>query len=342
MPRGPRLDYPGFLHHIIVRGFDKQKIFINEIDYTDFLSRIETVLDNSGACIYAWVLMPDHLHLLLKTGKLSLSTIMRRILTGYAVSFNRRHHRSGYLYQGRYKSVVCEEEPYLLELVKYIHLNPLRASIISSYEELDRYRWCGHSVIMGNQEALWQDRQKILTCFGETLAVSKIKYRECLFDAMQQGNRPELLGGGLIRSMGGIGNIQFVRSTDEKQEYDQRILGSSDFVESVLSRIEPGRTQGRNISMKKLIGKIARYFKVTPDELLLKNRHKDPGKAKAVLVAIGISEVKIPGTVLAKKLSLSKSSISKLNRKGDEILKKQEGLMDAILGDKPMNEGGKN
>jgi REP element-mobilizing transposase RayT len=92
--------------------------------------------------------MNNHVHLLFFSGQPGISTFMRRLLTGYAVWFNRRHRRSGYLFQNRYKSIVCEEDAYLLEPVRYIHLNPIRSLIIKTIEELDHYRWSGHSVLV--------------------------------------------------------------------------------------------------------------------------------------------------------------------------------------------------
>ena len=104
--------------------------------------------DTDTAC-FAWSLIPDHFHLLFKTGSVPLSTLMRRLLTGYAISFNRRHHRCGHLFPNRYKSILCQEDSYLLELTRYIHLNPLRAKLVKSMKALDRYKYSGHGVIMG-------------------------------------------------------------------------------------------------------------------------------------------------------------------------------------------------
>ena len=135
MPREARLDAPGALHHIVVRGIERRKIFRDDSDRGDFLERLSAILGESRTPCYAWALMPNHFHLLLKTGQTPISTLMRRLLTGYAVSFNLRHRRSGHLFQNRYKSILCQEDSYLLELVRYIHLNPLRAKLVSSMKE---------------------------------------------------------------------------------------------------------------------------------------------------------------------------------------------------------------
>ena len=110
------------------------------------------ILEETQTQCYAWALIPNHFHILLRTGPTPLSKVMRRLMTGYAVTFNIRHRRSGHLFQNRYKSVICEEDPYLLELIRYIHLNPLRAKLVEDLKELDKYLWTGHSAILGRRK----------------------------------------------------------------------------------------------------------------------------------------------------------------------------------------------
>ena len=149
MPRQPRLDAPGTLHHVIGRGISGIKIFGSKIDREDFLERLGDLVSHDALSVYAWALMSNHFHLLARTGKQFLAASMRKLLTGYAVNFNRRHRRYGHLFQNRYKSIICEDDPYLLELTPYIHLNPLRAGVVKCLEKLRGYPWCGHSVIVG-------------------------------------------------------------------------------------------------------------------------------------------------------------------------------------------------
>jgi REP element-mobilizing transposase RayT len=112
--------------------------------------------------VYAWALMPNHFHILARTGGQPLSASMRRLLTGYVVNFNRRHRRVGHLFQNRYKSIVCEEDPYLLELTRYIHLNPLRAGLVDDMAALNRCPWAGHSALMGEVAREWQEQGLVL------------------------------------------------------------------------------------------------------------------------------------------------------------------------------------
>src|SRR5271157_888337 len=177
MPRKARIDAPGALHHIIIRGIERKRIFRDAEDYENFLGRLGKVLKETSTSCYAWALLPNHCHLLLRTGIVPLSTVMRRILTGYAQQFNRRHRRHGHLYQNRYKSFLCEEEPYFLELVRYIHLNPLRAGIVKNLDELERTSIAGHGVIMGTTERTWQDAGYVLGMFHEDLTPASEAYQ---------------------------------------------------------------------------------------------------------------------------------------------------------------------
>ena len=136
----------------MARGIERRKIFRDDKDRKSFLNRLAVILEENQTQCYAWSLIPNHFHLLLRMGQTPLSKVMRRLMTGYAVSFNRRYKRSGHLFQNRYKSVICEEDPYLLELIRYIHLNPLRAKLVQDLKDLDKYSWTGHSAILGKRE----------------------------------------------------------------------------------------------------------------------------------------------------------------------------------------------
>ncbi len=126
MPRQARLDSPGTLHHVMIRGIEKKRIVLDEQDRKDFVRRLGLLAVETKTAVYAWALMSNHAHLLVCSGAAGLAKFMRRLLTGYAVSYNLRHRRHGHLFQNRYKSMVCDGDSYFTELVRYIHLNPLR------------------------------------------------------------------------------------------------------------------------------------------------------------------------------------------------------------------------
>ena len=149
MPRQARLDAPGTLHHVIIRGIERRRIVDDGEDRKRFLGRLGGLARETGTRVYAWSLMPNHAHLLVRSGPAGLPQFMRRLLTGYAVTYNRRHRRHGHLFQNRYKSIVCDEDSYFTELVRYIHLNPVRAKLVPDLGALGRYPWSGHAAITG-------------------------------------------------------------------------------------------------------------------------------------------------------------------------------------------------
>ena len=234
MPRGPRLDAPGTLHHVIVRGIEKRKIVNDDTDREDFVTRMGAIALDTRTSIYAWALMTNHAHILLRSSSVGLPTFMRRLLSGYAILYNLRHKRYGHLFQNRYKSIICEEDTYFRELVRYIHLNPLRAGMVETVATLERYRWCGHSVIMNRYPNDWQDRKYVLQWFGEKENHAKKAYKEFVDKGIPLGKRPELTGGGLIRSLGGWSIVKAMRSRGHNEQSDARILGSGEFVLAVI------------------------------------------------------------------------------------------------------------
>jgi putative transposase len=238
MPRGARLDAPGTLHHVMVRGIEGNSIVADDDDRGFFVSRMGKIAAATGTKIYAWALMTNHAHILLKSGDAGLPTFMRKLLTGYAAGYNRRHNRHGHLFQNRYKSIVCEEEPYFLRLVSYIHLNPLRAGLVGSIDELEWYRWSGHAVVMSRIRHEWQDREYVLGYFGERESPARRAYRDFVVSESGLGRQQELTGGGLIRSIGGWSEVKSLRKRGEKQFSDERILGSGDFVREILDDAE--------------------------------------------------------------------------------------------------------
>ena len=238
MPRGPRLDAPGTLHHVMIRGIEKGPIVKDDRDRADFVSRLGTTAKKTGTTVYAWALMHNHAHMLLRSGNGGMPGFMRKLLTGYASSYNRRHRRYGHVFQNRYKSIICEEDPYFLRLVCYIHLNPLRAGLVHNLEELDVYPWCGHSVIMNLMKNDWQDRESVLALFGTIEVRARKAYRQQVLEQSSQGRQSDLTGGGLIRSMGGWSAVRAQRKQDAQEMGDERILGSGEFVQEMLAQAQ--------------------------------------------------------------------------------------------------------
>jgi len=289
MPRQARIDAPGALHHIIIRGIERKAIFKDNADRTNFLKRLSRIVLETETVCYAWVLMTNHVHLLLKTGLAPIATVMRRLLTGYAVSFNRRHRRHGQLFQNRYKSFLCEQQLYLMELVRYIHLNPLRATrMVTDLKALKSYRWCGHSALMGKAEAKFQDTEFVLKLFGQSFRQARRAYESYVSKGIKQGRRPDLVGGGLLRSVGGWAKLRGIRDIGVRIKGDERILGSSDFVERVLKEAdeqleEKYRLQVNVISLQALVEKVAHYYKIEAEDLKSASKERLVTKARRAL-----------------------------------------------------------
>jgi REP element-mobilizing transposase RayT len=321
MPRRARIDAPGALHHIIVRGIDRTVIFRNDTDCENFFARLSRLLIESSTPCLAWALMSNHVHMLLRTGQVPISTLMRRLLTGYAQQFNRRHRRHGVLFQNRYKSILCEEEAYLLELVRYIHLNPLRAGVVLDIKSLRVYSRCGHSALMGKVGREWQDTDYVLRLFGGRPRQARTAYERFVAEGVAQGRRPELVGGGLIRSAGGWSSIKALRTSGMRIMGDERILGSGDFVQSVIEQAQEQyekRTLARakGLSIEALIEQAAQRLGLAPVDVRRIGRQRTVARTRAIICALATEYAVISGREVARRLNLSPSAVSKLVQRG--------------------------
>jgi REP element-mobilizing transposase RayT len=324
MPRKSRIDAPGAVHHIICRGIDRQAIFADDHDRDNYIERLGKILITTQTLCMAWALLPNHFHLLLKTGGEPVATVMRRLLTGYAVSHNRRHNRSGHLFQNRYKSILCQEDTYLLELVRYIHLNPLRAGIVTSLDELDDYRYCGHSRLMGRFRDHWQATDEVLSLFGERQGACRRRYREFVEKAIGEGTRPELTGGGMVRSVGGWKKIKSLRQSGWHLKSDERILGDSDFVEAVLEHQQEKmdrryRLKAAGYDLDKLIERVCERFDLAPEDILEPGKQPKQVQAKSLVCYLAVRKLGLKGTEVGQRLRLTQSAVSRAVQRGKRI-----------------------
>lgn len=326
MPRQARLDSPGLLHHVFSRGIERRPIFYSPKDYTDFLSRIENNHSLYPCQIFAWALMPNHFHLLIRSGAQGIFPFMKRLMTGYAVSFNHRHKRAGHLFQNRYKSIVCEEGPYLLELVRYIHLNPFRAKIVKNLQELSEFPYTGHPVLLGKKSCPWQTREDVLSLFSKDSSAGINGYLRFMADGENQGARPDLMGGGLIRSQGGIRAVLANRSSGDREAYDSRILGSGDYVNDVL-KMEEKQTEleyelrRKGIGISDVAKKVAAEEGVEESDLYHRGRNTAISRAKARLIQIGVDYLGQTNREMALLTRMSDPSASDARRKGAALNK---------------------
>jgi putative transposase len=280
MPRSARLDVPNVLQHVMARGIEGREIFRDKKDREEFLRRLSEVVIKGKGQLFAWSLISNHFHLLLRPRGMPLATMMRRLLTGYAVWHNRRHARKGHLFQNRYKSIVVEEDPYFLELVRYIHLNPVRARMLGHLSELDRFPYTGHAVIIGHRDYGCQDVDAVLEWFGKRAGRARRGYRGFIEAGFEQGRREDLRGGGLIRSAGGRGQL-VRRATGEWQLGDERILGGGAFVEGILKGQTRPVIQTRG-NLEDILGEVCKEWGVLREQILSSSRVRTVSRARGV------------------------------------------------------------
>ncbi len=324
MPRKSRIDAPGALHHVMARGINRASIFKNDSDRIEFLKRLADILSETETVCYAWALLPNHFHLLLRTADFSISTVFRRLLTGYALWFNKTHDRSGHLFQNRFKSILCQEEPYFMQLVRYIHLNPLRAGLVEDLVALDRYPFSGHSAVMGTQAREWQAVEEVLKRFGDKAAQSRKAYKSFVEAGVKEGRREDLVGGGLIRSLGGWEAVMERQRSKIFQMSDERILGDGDFVASVLARGNESlarkyRVRSSGLTVDNIGQRVAELLGMTVEEIWAPGRSRRTVKARSLLCYWAVRELGKSMTAMARRLDLSVPVIGRAVKRGESL-----------------------
>lgn len=203
MSRPLRLEFPGAIYHITARGNAREAIFLDDEDKLLFLAVLAEVVSNFGWLCHAYCLMDNHYHLLIETPDGNLSQGMRQVNGVYTQRFNRRHARVGHLFQGRFKAILVERESYLLELCRYIVLNPVRANMVT---DINRYLWSSYPATVGSQPApAWLTTEWVLGQFGNRRALAQRKYAEFVAQGQNLSSPwPALKGQALL------GSAQFV------------------------------------------------------------------------------------------------------------------------------------
>ncbi len=324
MPRKARIDLAGAVQHLIIRGIERKKIFRDDSDRDDFLERLGKLLVESRTPCYAFALLSNHAHLLVRTGSVPIATLMRRLLTGYAVTFNHRHRRHGQLFQNRYKSILCQEDSYLLELVRYIHLNPLRAKAVADYGELERYRYAGHSVLLGYKKNDWQDTAYILGYFGRRVRSARAKYLEYVREGIGRGRRPELVGGGLLRSLGGWKKAKELREGSVRLKGDERILGDTDFVLEALRASEENlerkyRLKAEGYTLQKLADRVGQLLGIEPEVIWSAGKYRNNVRGRSLFCYWAVRELGWSATDIARRMGISQPGISFSVKRGEGI-----------------------
>ncbi len=311
MSRQPRIDAPGCIYHIIARGIERRTIFADDQDSQAFVERLETILVDTGTPIYAFCLIPNHFHLLLRRANQPISTVMSRLLTSYAIYFNKRHNRAGHLFQNRYKAIICQEDSYFLELVRYINLNPIRAKLVDTIEGLTAYPFSSHPYIVGRKSAAFFDGAALLSHFSNDRKRAIKSYMDFLEEGLSL--KPDLEGGGLKRS------LAITNYPRAKQVFDSRILGDSDFVENLQGAEEQQNLDGPTADIKDIISAVCIEYNLTKNQLVGNAKRAAVVKARQDLTLRLNRETELSGSQIAAELKITKSAVSRIMARGRKL-----------------------
>jgi putative transposase len=298
MARQARLDAPGAIHHVTIRGLEKRPIFADDLDRHDLRDRLELIVPECGASCLAWAFLSNHVHYAIRIGPTPLSQIMRRVNAGYAVSFNLRHERVGYLFQNRFGSSLVGDDAYLRALIPYILLNPLRAGIVRDLEELERFPWSAYGALVGRRSAFaFEDVDSALATFGDLREVARHQLRVAM--------REEEDGDGLARSAG----AQIARR--EHEEIDRR---ARDFDRDL------------NALTEAVCGRLGVFVWDVENGM----RHEHACRARAVICYVAVSLWRAPRGRVAKLVGTSASAVSHAVARGAQIVREDASLREAI------------
>ena len=299
-------------------------------DRLDFLNRLEAVCADGAATVYGWCLMSNHFHLSFRAENKSLATTMRRLLSGYVTAFNQRHRRNGHLFQNRYKSTVVDDEQYFLALLRYIHLNPVRAKLVEDVRSLKDYLWTGHRVLMGKARMSFQDSDAVLGRFGARAGEARLELVKFMGDEGEREERKLFRGGGLVRSAGGYEALKKM-SRNEKWAFDERILGSGCFVESVLKQAEPemltpSMTESdRAVRFDQLITRVAAMANIDASLMTSGGRDRHLVRHRQILCFIAVKHLGMSLTAVGRSLNISKVAVLKSVAEG-KVIVQEDGV----------------
>ncbi len=255
MARRPRLFAPGLLYHVIVRGNQRQKTFLDDQDYQVYLERLAKYREKYGYSVHAYCLMPNHVHLLLESSDQPLGKFMQGLQQSYSQYFNLQHRKVGHVFQGRYKAIICDRDEYLQELVRYIHLNPVRAGLVKAPE---RYRYSGQRAYMEGKANEVIDPVKVLKLFG-----GKAGYKRFVHDGLAEGHKEEYY-----------------------EVEDQRFLGEQGFGDKVQGRVGRTHKVAPKKSMESIVRQLAKELKVSGEAARSRDRSWAVSKARTMIAYV--------------------------------------------------------
>lgn len=294
MARKPRIEFPGAFYHVIIRGNNRQDIFLEEHDYQQFLKRLRKYKKLYFFVLYAFVLMKNHVHMLLETTSTPLSKVMQGIDQSYTQYFNAKYRQVGHILQGRYKAILCDKDSYFLELVRYIHLNPDRAGIINSLQ----YPWSGHQEYMGKTKNALVDTGFLLEYFSPDKNEARRSYQSFILKGLGQGHEKRFYE---VKNGQFLGEDNFVKEIEDKHK-----AAREDFTLQIK----------KEKSLEEVLTKVCENFHLPPDALIGRNRLKSISLARRVFIIQAVKDHYFPGKEVARFLQISPSTVSMALRRG--------------------------
>ncbi|MCK4671217.1 MAG: transposase [Candidatus Aegiribacteria sp.] len=317
MPRTNRLDWKNAVNHVIVRGIEKGSIFKDDRDRKRFISRLEKCIDQTGITVYAWALMPNHVHFLTRTGDIPLAKFMQKLLTGHANYFNHKYDRAGHLFQNRYRSILVQADRYLLKLIRYIHLNPLKAGIVTSLEELGRYPWTGHIGILFEGLYPWQASEEVLDLISGHRDEKITQYNKFIKEdeSIPILSDSELIEGSYLLGSKGLLSLEEVREQKKSSYIQHRILGDIDFARHIYARIKDQqgsflrKREHEHEIIDKLLEFIKEYWGVSHTTLTSKGRSRASSRAREFMSYALVNQLGMSLVDTGKILNLSAQGV---------------------------------
>jgi putative transposase len=298
MARKPRIQFEGAFYHIIVRGNQRQDIFLDEADRQQYLERLHRYRNKCGFILYAYVLMTNHVHLLIETPNDPISRIMQMINFTYTQYFNKKYGEVGHLFQGRYKSYLCDKDSYLLSLVRYIHNNPVRAGLA---EASGAYAWSSYPEYLKGAKGL-VDTDKVLRLFSEKPGIARRKYAEFM-----NTREPD-------------------ESLSPYATYEQQIVGDESFIEEVEKRVEHMEKRAQKVQIEDLVRAIEKETGIGLLEMVSRKRSEQLRTARGILVSlakeIGYNMAELQGILKRDISGLSRLASIGETRAGEKTLQK--------------------
>ena len=296
MARRPRVHFPGGLYHVISRGNQRQSIYKDDQDYRRFQTLLGEVVKRQSLTLYAYVLMPNHFHLLLELSRIPLAKAMQSLLYRYTRYYNGRYRKVGHLFQGRYRAILCDRDSYLMELIRYLHLNPVRGKLIS---DPARYRWSSHRDYLGGRSDTGIAVERGLPLWGARRSQAIGVYRQFVRDGMADGHRQEYY-----------------------EVKEQRYLGGDRFVEEVHRMVdEQEENRPVRITMGEIIEEIVQAAGVSRETVLSKGRGRMGSRLRAEAAYAGREVGGIGLSESAKYLGRDLSTMSLALKRMDEELR---------------------